>query len=255
MKRTVFNGVTKKLDLVERERENTNEEILKENENTKISRKFKLWLETNKIFFEVFSYVFVGVMGIVISLVGLKFNVTTVDIYQRQLQIEENDSEPRFSSELLEINEKNTEYAYEIVNDGGIASGCTVCPIPVGVYFINNKFVRVSCIDNFSAGKLESGEKCIIAFSRSKKLFENIEKELENQCIMVLEYVALDYINYQNKNISNYYCLTSKGMYLIDKEQVINSDAVCVTYDDNTDIKEIANLIREKSEDKNLDGI
>lgn len=190
MKKLIFNEVTKELNFVEQEssrkdgensKENNNE-ILKEGknniqENAEKSKKLKFWLENNKIFFEIFSYVFVGVMGIVISLVGLKFNETTVEIYQRQLKMDENDREPSFYSELCWTDVENMDYVYEIENRGGIAIDCLVCPVLKIVFYINDKFIYVIFNDSYSAEILEYGEKgdkqCVVSFKRSKNFCTN----------------------------------------------------------------------------------
>lgn len=112
---------------------------LKIDENTKIAyweddieekqrkRKFKTWLENNKIYFEVFSFVIVGVAGIVISFIGLKFNRTTIDIYKKQLEIAESDKKPRFSikgdylsasNAQIESDGKKIKCYYNIANKG-----------------------------------------------------------------------------------------------------------------------------------------
>lgn len=264
MKRKSNNKDVKNRDLAGTEKENKdaekleneNREILQEtenhlqeNKNSKKPRRFKTWIETNRIYFEVFSYVFVGVMGIVISLVGLKFNKITVDIYKRQLQIEENNREPSFSLKLSWINEKNAEYVYEIRNDGGIVSGCTVLPISVGTFLITDKIVYVIVFEE--PLKLENGNKCVIDFKRSKNILKNIQKEINGRYFDAWEYVSLDYINYKNKNISSYYRLTSDGMFMADTENIINSDSIYIGYNENVDIKQVTNKIREKSEDKN----
>ena len=143
------------------------------------TEKGRNFLNRNKIFFEVFSYLFVGVMGIIISYVGWQTNIKTAEIYQRQLEIMENDSEPRFSSELFWIDAENMEYAYKIENDGGIASDGIVCPIVICTFLIN--------------------------YRRSKKINKEIEKELGEQCFSEIEYVMLEYINYKNERVFNTY--------------------------------------------------
>lgn len=83
MKKLIYNENTREIDVVEKE-------DAPEPEKSRI-RKVKDWLENNKIFFEIFSFVFIGVMGIVISVFGVKLNKIIVDINQRQLEIAENE--------------------------------------------------------------------------------------------------------------------------------------------------------------------
>lgn len=85
-------------------------------------------LKKNKIFYEVFSYLFVGIMGIVLSFVGWKTNERSADIYQKQLEIMKNDREPYFTLKSEEIYEEVEETEeddtiairrYIISNNGG----------------------------------------------------------------------------------------------------------------------------------------
>ena len=89
MKKLIYNENTREIDVVKKE-------DAPEPEKSRI-RKVKYWLENNKIFFEIFSFVFIGVMGIVISVFGVKLNKIIVDINQRQIEIAENDRKPHFS--------------------------------------------------------------------------------------------------------------------------------------------------------------
>lgn len=159
MKKLVYNENTKELNLIEQV------EITEKIEKTTIvedASKCKLKidelrksLKENKIFFEIFSLFFLGVMGVVISGVGLKVNKRTADIYQKQLEILVNDREPSFYSKLCWTDAENMEYVYKIENHGGIASDCIVCPILKVTFFINNELIYVSFNDEFAAEKLE----------------------------------------------------------------------------------------------------
>lgn len=66
----------------------------------------------------------------------------------------------------------------------------------------------------------------------------------------VWEYVGLDYINYNNKKITNYYSLTNEGLFITDIEYMINSDTIFISCNENIDIKQIANQIKEKLYEK-----
>ncbi len=124
MKKIRYNKNEKEIDAIEKEGFS---ETGKDNEKkTKLD---KAWLEKNRIFFEVFSYVFVGIMGIVISYVGWKTNERSADIYQKQLEIMKNDREPYFkikSEEIYEETEKTEDNEtiaikrYTIFNEGGV---------------------------------------------------------------------------------------------------------------------------------------
>ena len=93
MKKLIYNENTKLIDIVECEEiiENKNEKEKKQGRLKRIKEFFKSKIEKrreslnkNKVFFEVFSYLFVG---IIISYVGWQTNIRTAEIYQRQLEI------------------------------------------------------------------------------------------------------------------------------------------------------------------------
>lgn len=117
MKRLIYNKDTKEIDIIEKD------DFLEK----KKKRKVRSWLENNKIFFEIFSFVFVGFMGIVISFIGLKFNKSIVDINKRQLEITENDKKPHFyiESDYISatidkagVDGKKPKCYYNIINKG-----------------------------------------------------------------------------------------------------------------------------------------
>ena len=102
MKKLIYNENTKEIDVVEKKHSPEKDE--------KEPRKVKKWLEENKIFFDIVSTFCVGTMGVVISFVGWKTNQRSADIYQRQLEILENDREPYFTI--------NSEITYQSLEEG-----------------------------------------------------------------------------------------------------------------------------------------
>lgn len=84
MKKLIFNENTNMIYIID-------QEDLNEAEKKKINC-IKEKLENNKIYFEVFSYVIIGIMGIVIALVGNNINQKTMEIYEKQLQILDNEN-------------------------------------------------------------------------------------------------------------------------------------------------------------------
>lgn len=106
MKKLIYNENTKLIDIVECEEiiEIKNEKEKNQGRIERIKKFFGLkiekrreFLNKNKIFYEVFSYIFVGMMGIIISYVGWQTNIRTAEIYQRQLEILDNDRKPYFT--------------------------------------------------------------------------------------------------------------------------------------------------------------
>jgi len=136
MKKLIYNENTKEIDVMEQKNCSEKEK----------PKGFKAWLKNNKIFFEIFSLFFVGVMSIILSVVGLRINKKTAEIYQKQLKIEEDNREPLFQlkTELINENiEKNQkEYRHIIKNEGGSISYATAMIrkyIEVGIISIEGK--------------------------------------------------------------------------------------------------------------------
>lgn len=200
MKKLIYNKHTNEIDIVEQEEI----ENLKKTENnfSKKLVRIRQRLERNKIFFEVFSLVFLGIMGAVISVVGVMINKRTTDIYQKQLEIMENDSEPSFYSELCWIDAINKE----------------------------------------------DDMQCVVDFRRSKKFLRELEKELGEHCFSETDYVVLNYVNYKNEKVFNYFSLGLEGMYVVDRDDVIKPDGIHITYSSDLDIKEITDSIKAKAE-------
>lgn len=250
MKKLIYNKHTYEIDIVEHEEiENS------KNTENNFAKKFvgiRERLKRNKIFFEVFSLIFLGIMGAVISIVGIIINQRTADLYQKQLQIMENDSEPSFYSELCLVDAKNMGYVYEIKNNGGIASDCIAYPILKATFFINGKVVFFSFNDTFSSERLkinkEDDMQCMVDFRRSKNFLRELEKELGEQCYSETDYVVLNYVNYKNEKVFNYFSLGFEGMYVVDREDVIKPNGIHITYNGDINIKEIADSIKAKAE-------
>lgn len=130
MKKLLYNENTKEIDVIEEDFP------LKEKEREK-PRRVKIWLENNKVFFEIFSFVIVGAMGVVISFVTWKTNERSAEIYQKQLEIEDNDREPYFTTKELNIdNEKNAKITIE--NKGGRITSAGAWIIPFFKIVIDN---------------------------------------------------------------------------------------------------------------------
>ena len=79
---------------------NTKEHDVKtHNQREKFLERTRNILEKNKIFFEIFSSVLLALMSITISIVSLALNKRSTEVYEKQLEILENDREPYFTME------------------------------------------------------------------------------------------------------------------------------------------------------------
>lgn len=107
MKKLFYNENTKEIEINERE------------------SKIKGFLQSNKIFLEIFQMIFslffLGIIGVIVSF-------RTMDIYENQLEIEEKNMEPYFTLECESVWDKVEEtegtdkianYKYTLSNNGG----------------------------------------------------------------------------------------------------------------------------------------
>lgn len=92
MKKLTFNKITKEITIKE--------------EKKKIIQA-KVFFEKYKIFFEIFSTVLLGIMSLIISFVGLKTNERSLDLYQKQLLMQQIQSE--ILQAQLEIQQEQSE--------------------------------------------------------------------------------------------------------------------------------------------------
>lgn len=198
------------------------------------SKELRDFLDRIKVFFEIFSYAFVGIMGITISVIGLNFDKRTTEIYERQLEILDNDREPYFTInsettyQSLEEDSYYIQSKYVIKNEGGLIIEAFIKDvksyavvdvyIPNGVglkrlcfkYEIENKF---SVLDRSSYYDKETKELAFYGIKNSE--YENFRAELEgklnkilNNCYVFVDYedyIEISYINYKNeKNVKKY---------------------------------------------------
>lgn len=261
MKKIVYNENTKEIDVIEKE------------DTKERSKVIRAWLEKNKIFFEVFSYVFVGIMGIVLSVVGWKTNERSMKINQKQLEIQDNDREPYFKFE--------ENYVYKKLGDKKLTRKCTLKNIGGR---ISNSYLKIytylriyisggnenetyyfRCVfpDKYIFDKEDSNlclydeeNKGFIFYETGTNKYKEIENKL-NECIenklneydvfiIYEDYLNIDYSNYKNEPFDVEY-----KMYYddISKNQEYKNENIEdlgeVTIDN---VKDIARKVKEEIE-------
>lgn len=109
-----------------------NHEINIENNTCKMTE----ILEKNKIYIEIISSIFLVIASITVSCASNQINEKTKKIYERQLEILENDREPYFliKSEPVNGNYQGKDYnytkkLYTIKNEGGLITGAYSFPV------------------------------------------------------------------------------------------------------------------------------
>ena len=123
MKKIKYNKYTNEID------------VIKVEKNTWIKRTRKL-LNKNKIFIIVIPSFFLTVMSVMLSAIGVIASVKSTEIYNKQLEILENDREPYFlmKSKPVDGFYKGKDYIYTkklctINNKGGLITGAYVFPV------------------------------------------------------------------------------------------------------------------------------
>lgn len=253
MKKIKYNKNTKEIDIIETEE--TRLYVIKE------------WLEKNKIFFEIFSLFFLGVMGIIISGVGLQINKRTAEIYKSQLEISENDREPYFEVEFIDNSTEKGDFTLEIKNKGGLLKFGSADIIDMYVIrFVDGKNVglEVHKSDPFPYAYDENEKNFVIPHSSSCYDFiSEIERKLEKIYGNVVYdefdiYVEIQYVNFENNLKSNLYFVEGivpygSALLLVEEIERRESDFVVHTlYGESTDavVERIVNEINTLNEIK-----
>ncbi len=293
MKKLIYNENTKVIDIVECEEiiESKNEKAEVEVKNQgKIKRvrdffeskteKRRNFLNRNKIFFEVFSYLFVGVMGIIISYVGWQTNIRTAEIYQRQLEILDNDREPYFTIQcepVIERFESKDNYyiknMYTIKNEGGLIKRAFLYGVRgyATIFLIEPETKTEKIYKLYISGMFEESDgitssydernKSFIFFgyegSKYDKFISELDLKLEelfkeySVSVYFENYVDIVYVNYKNEECSHTYNFLGDGIVLstdsTEKERVFVGGVENI--DDVESIaKDVYKIIKEKEE-------
>lgn len=230
MKKLIYNENTREIII------NEQEELLGKESGERKPSKSQIWLENKKIFFEIFSYVFVGIMGIVISFVGWKTNQRSADIYQRQLEILDNDREPYFSLSYEKIYEERGEDVYRIINkytiknDGGLISDAYLSDIKsyIIIYCANGENIYKYYLDGkFSIPNeqyiYDLDTKKFSFYGEENSRFSVFVEKLESDLAFVLDeydatvlvnnYITINYVNYKNEKYSKVYEFSRDGIF------------------------------------------
>lgn len=258
MKKLMYNENTKEVDVAE-------EDFPLQEEEREKPRRVKIWLENNKIFFEIFSFVIVGAMGVIISFVTWKTDERSAEIYQKQLEIEDNTREPYFETKELNIEDKK-KAKLTIENRGGriTSAGASIVPffkIVIDNYGKEYKFVVPLSHDVYLGEdygpiyRYDENERTFIfdfmlkeeLTISSKKIEDTIKNHLNTDSVSVTleRWIGIEYINYKNEKYQIVYELNFVYLVKIDEE----TDIQIIGELDNDNmgdiVKEISNHIND----------
>lgn len=222
--------------------------------------KFKKFLEENKIFFEVFSYVFVGAMGIILSAVGININKQTMDVYKRQLKISENENSPYFDLEFEKVwdkveetqkTEKIANIKYTLTNNGGKIKNVKIRPESYIIFYVptgmnNEWYIFKYMTNNFSINRPirkreeEKGKKFVF--------YEYISEKLKNK----MDNRDFELAKYLSENLSIDENLRNEVTY--SKKDILYIDYIDYMGEEQNKIFEMFGSELEELE-KDIDGV
>ena len=280
-----FNKVTRELERVGEEKLAKNKRKNFLNIIKKIFIKLRRGIEYNKVFFEIFSTVILGIMGIIISSVGLNINYKTTDIYQRQLEILENDREPYFIIKCDTIdaryNANDYEYIknkYTIKNEGGLISQAYIDRIRkvITIYSPYSENGTQNVYRFYFEDLFDKTEKILSLYNDKNKEFifyeretnkiENIIKLLQSEIMNenikkgnwqfgTETILSIQYINYKNEEYDKTYTFRKHGgMVLLSDIKKENEDVFLGYVSINEDIEIIVRKICDKIKEYNFTG-
>lgn len=213
--------------------------------NTWVSKTRKK-LNKNKIFINLISSVFLTIMSITISIIGVIASLRSTEIYEGQLKIMENDREPYFTitSESVDGIFNGSDYTYvkkiyTIENEGGLIMGACIPEIYTYIFmkvyntdtgekstyilYLDDIFEKEEVFSIYNSKNKEfkfykhESDKVDKLVPKLKSYFEKtFSKKTSN--IYTLEayisnYIEMEYINYENVEFEQKY-------RLIDEDQV-----------------------------------
>lgn len=203
---------------IERVQKLEKEDLIKE------SKGIRGWLEKNKIFFEFVSYIFVGIMGVMVSFAGLVVSKKTMKIYEMQLAIEENDKKPYFTIECEEVWEKieRTEGTdkiakcrYTLINNGGNITNVYLSASSYIIFYVSTSKEYEWYIFKYKTNKFEIGHSFIFKEEEKdrKFVFYEYESEKGKDEIIIDEQTDLGYYlaEYLTENLNKYVTFTVKN--------------------------------------------
>lgn len=282
MKKLIYNENTKEIDVIEQEKTDCFEEIKKnkdykekeenitktvleqkeetiekiESEQKGEKKDFKNCLEIVKIFCEIFSSIFLGIMGIVLTFSGNNIDKQIKGIYERQLKIMESENEPYFilehegvwdKVEETQETEKIANVKYTLTNTGGKIRDVMIRPESYTIFYVptgknNEWYIFKYMTNNFRLYRPirrreeERGKKFVFYEYISEKLknkkdtrdFEitkylsknlNIDENLRNEITYVhKDILYIDYIDYMGERKSKIFEMFGSGLEELEKD-------------------------------------
>lgn len=273
MKKLIYNENTKEINIIEEDIENSKEVAIENIDQEALNKPqennedlspnktepkiIKNWLEKNKIFFEIFSLFFVGIMGIILSFVGWQTNKRSADIYQKQLEIEEDNREPLFEleSDLINenIEENKKEYRYTLKNEGGQISYATALIrkyVEVEITSIEGKKIIDPIIFRAPISRNDIDDVQYNEFDKNFILYEIEHEEnmrafhfeLSSRISLLIDgtracvsgvrtYIEIVYNNYQNEQIKDKYGIHT--YYQIKDDKIYPKKKLIPEYDED----------------------
>lgn len=177
--------------------------------------KIKKILKKNKIFFETIVMAILTLMGIVISIVGVRIDLRNQEISEKELEILTNEREPYFDfspkeKPILRSDGLSTYEVHEIVNMGGAISGAAFrAHVVVLLTYISGEqyeFVLDGLVRTANNGKYDEAKKSFVFYE--KRSIEGVDEKyqgIDNQFISDLQMELTDALGEPSVAVSKAY--------------------------------------------------
>lgn len=244
-------------------------------------RKLRKFLNKNQIFIILIPSLALTVMSVLISCFGYEANRRSVDIYEKQLEIMENDRDPYFiikcdsiDNEVSNGDNDNKQKVYTITNKGGLITGAYLFDIyklaiikireyspefeNTYIIYFSDQFIKTEGIislyneheKNFKFYSYEHDKFNKLIYDLQQKLKEIYpDKESEwshKASVQTEDIVEINYINYKNEEYIQKYQFWDTDHMIIMKNDPYKNAIHLGAVDINEDPEEIIEYICEK---------
>lgn len=248
-------------------------------------KNIRKWLKRNKIFFEIASSFCLTIMSIVTLGVSISFNRSSSKLYEKELEILENDREPYFTIKCEPISgkfEENgysfTKKLYTVKNGGGLITGAYLLDVGTRAFIkiydekagIQRTFT-VNFVDLF-----EKTEGLISLYDEENKEFQFYRKETEKidrveeqlrkrldkeyratdkergyrSSILLEDTITMEYVNYKNEEYHRVYRFFDEGKMILVKEFDPNATEFLGTLSIEGEVEGLVEEINRKIKEK-----
>lgn len=236
----------------------TKQENFKRNERISNVREM---LKENEIFFKLISSILLAIMSLIVSWVGVKSNMRSENIYERQLEIMENDREPYFTIKCDLVGEGTGEEGlkfkknlYTLSNKGGLITGAYILEVDTYVVIkvfnadLGKKITYILYLDDIFektegiASFYDAENKEFKFYEYKNDNYDNLIRKLRSKLeetfpasdntwaykteMYTENRVVIEYINYKNSEFHQTYQFMTGDRLILTTESETYKDAI-----------------------------